>query len=101
MCSKLIASLACLGFPALLGSCDFIELQNASGDAGLLVDGAESSNGTVVNDRGWVRIGNGDISINVGRLTSAATPNREMPTRITQFKRRRTQLKRHPNTLKR
>lgn len=76
MYNKLSAGFACLGLAALLSGCDFIELQNASGDAGLLIDGAESSDGAVVNDRGRARTGNGDISVNVGRLTSATAPNR-------------------------
>lgn len=57
-------------------SADTIKVQNAAFDAGLLIDGAESSNGAVVNDRGRVSTVTGDISIDVGRLTSAAAPNR-------------------------
>ena len=70
------ATLAIFGLAAVLGSCDHIDLQNVSGDAGLLIDGANDSNGVVINDRGRVRNGNGDISVNVGRLDSAGPPNR-------------------------
>jgi len=58
-----------------LVSCgDTITLQNASGDVGVLVDGQE--NGSVVNDRGHVAGGSGDVEVNVAFLSSAAAPNR-------------------------
>ncbi len=72
MCSMLSVVFACISLVALLSGCnDTIVLQNASGEAGLLIDGV-SRNGAVVNDRGLVRTGTGDFSVNVGRLTSAA-----------------------------
>jgi hypothetical protein len=55
---------------------DSIRVQNVALDAGLLIDGAESSNGAIVNDRGRVSTGSGDVTIEVGRLRSAAAPNR-------------------------
>jgi len=68
--------LATVGLALTVGGCDYIEVQNAGGDAGLLVDGATSSSGSVVNDRTRVRNGSGTIPVNVGRLRSATAPNR-------------------------
>ena len=76
MHKKFGVSLAAIGLVALFGGCDFIKLQNATGDAGLLIDGANSGSSAVVNDKGRVRNGSGEISVNVGRLTSAGAPNR-------------------------
>ena len=73
MHSNLGAGLACLGLVALLSGCDdYILLQNASGDAGLLVDGLNSSTGNAVNDGSRMRNGVGDILVNVSRFSSAA-----------------------------
>jgi hypothetical protein len=55
---------------------DSIRVQNVGLDAGLLIDGAESSSGAVVNDGGRVSTVAGDVTIDVGRLKSAAAPNR-------------------------
>ncbi len=66
----------CLAALLALAACDTVTARNVSLDAGLLVDGAESSDGTIVNDRGRTREGSGEVELNVGRLASAAAPNR-------------------------
>lgn len=58
----------------LVSCADTVTLQNASGDVGVLVDG--QADGSVVNDRGHVAGGSGDVEVNVGLLSSAIAPNR-------------------------
>src|SRR3954467_3068554 len=55
---------------------DSIEVRNVALDCGLVIDGAESSNGTVVNDRGRGSTVSGAVTIDVGSLRRAAAPNR-------------------------
>lgn len=58
----------------LVAACDEVTVKNSSGDVGLLVDGASGS--SAVNDRGRVASGSGDVTIDVGSLDSASSPNR-------------------------
>ncbi len=67
---------ASLSLALFLAGCDYIELQNGAGDVGLLIDGADTNDGIVVDDKDRVDTGNGDILVNVGLLSSAAAPNR-------------------------
>lgn len=59
-----------------IGGCDSVIVRNVGGEVGLLVDGRNRSDGAIVNDRGRARDATGEISINVGSLTSASSPNR-------------------------
>ncbi len=61
---------------ALIGGCDYVRVQDAVGDVGLLVDGRNRSDSAIVNDRGRTRDATGEISISVGSLALASSPNK-------------------------
>lgn len=62
-------------FDGLLAG-DTIHVQNAIGDYGLLVDGAESNSEAVINDARHTPHQMGDTFIDVGQLTTAEPPHR-------------------------